>query len=125
MLMFSLDSAVSCRDLREWLDSALDYMDREFDDCSFAVFGNKCDLEPRMVQSNLESSKVTLSSKYKIDRFDFLLTSAKTGQNVKKGLEKLVVSMHQKSLSGKSSNKEGTKTAIRVDMDTTSKKKCC
>ena len=78
-----------------------------------------------MVQANLESSKVTLSSKYKIDRFDFLLTSAKTGQNVKKGLEKLVVSMHQKSLSGKSSNKEGTKTTIRVDMDTTSKKKCC
>ena len=38
MLMFSLDSAVSCRDLTEWLDSALDYMDQEFDDCSFAVF---------------------------------------------------------------------------------------
>ena len=53
ILVFSLDSEVSCRDLREWLDSALDYMDREFDDYSFAVFGNKCDLEPRMVQANL------------------------------------------------------------------------
>ena len=61
------------------MDLALDYMDREFDDCSFAVFGNKCDLQPRMAQANLESSMVTLSSKYKIDHFDFLyiLTSAK------------------------------------------------
>jgi small GTP-binding protein len=121
ILVFSVEDQVSCFDLIEWMENALHYIDTDFDDVTWIVWGNKCDMS--FAEVGIKEAKSSLSAKFKVDRIKFSIVSAKTGKNVESQFAELAELIHSKA---KTDGNKEPKDAVRFDQPPSNKeRKCC
>ena len=101
------------------MENALHYIDRDFDEVNWIVWGNKCDLP--MPEVGIKEAKNSLSNKYDTGRIKFNIVSAKTGKNVESLFSELIESTHNKATI-QTADKDVRNT---VDLGLPPKKRCC
>ena len=104
------------------MENALHYIDRDFDEVNWIVWGNKCDLS--MPEVGIKEARSSLSSKYDTQRIKFNIVSAKTGKNVESLFSELVESTHNKAKI-QTVEKDTRNTVDLDELQPNGKKKCC
>ena len=93
ILVYDVESNYTLDDLQQWIDEVERCSDST--DTTWAIFGNKCELEPKFEARILEGYRLELDTNLSF------FVSAKTGANVQDAFDSVFAYVHRKATSGR------------------------
>jgi len=124
LLVYCLEDNYTFENLQEWIDDASNHV--SMDTFKWALIGNKCDLPNEVEKARVEARCEQLQTKL------FYSVSAKTGHNVMKSFNDLIIAIHKKQHGQQQAHVTATSSdKVRVDSvgsspsSKTSKGGCC